>query len=351
MSSEASWDGAPNLLAGAATARAFARAAAVEHQDPVVLTCAVSGGIVTGNPHQPMTRADVIAEAVAAARAGATVVHIHARSASGGMTTSAADFLEIKREVERQAPAVLINFSGSGERAPVQRPGYLGTAPALATVPCGSIDVGSSHLALLNHPTAIADLACEIVRHGITPEYECFDLDMAATAARLAGSSEAVPGMIHLIVGLEGMAPADPDVIALFARMVPAGVPWAATSIRNHLPMMALTLAMGGNIRTGLEDVVFMAPGEYARSNAELVERARALCEAVGRPVATAAEAREILGVRGSSSTENASASRPRAQDPHRSSDAGPEGVSRPSRARAQQTQRAVAGIVRKPVP
>ena len=69
------------------------------------------------------------------------------------------------------------------------------------------------------------------------------------------------------------------------------------TAIGRHFPMMALTLSLGGHIRTGLEDVVYVAPGEYAESNAQLVTRARTLCEAIGRPVATPAQAREILGI------------------------------------------------------
>ncbi|HEX8714115.1 MAG TPA: 3-keto-5-aminohexanoate cleavage protein, partial [Solirubrobacteraceae bacterium] len=76
------------------------------------------------------------------------------------------------------------------------------------------------------------------------------------------------------------------------------GVPWMVTAIgRQNFPMMAVTLALGGHIRTGLEDVVYVGPGVFAESNAQLVTRARALCDAIGRPVATPAQAREILGV------------------------------------------------------
>ena len=105
--------------------------------------------------------------------------------------------------------------------------------------------------------------------------------------------------MMHLVLGVIGGAPANVQTITLFAGMVPPGVPWMVTGIgRHNFPMMAVTLALGGHVRTGLEDVVYVAPGEYAQSNAQLVTRARAVCEAIGRPVATPAQTREILGVR-----------------------------------------------------
>jgi 3-keto-5-aminohexanoate cleavage enzyme len=136
-------------------------------------------------------------------------------------------------------------------------------------------------------------------RLDILPEYECFDIGMAVTAAKLASSRNGrPPGMLHMVLGVVGGAPPSVDVISTFATMVPEGVPWMVTAIgRHNFPMMAVTLALGGHIRTGLEDVVYVAPGEYAESNAQLVTRARDLCEAVGRPVATPDQAREILGI------------------------------------------------------
>jgi 3-keto-5-aminohexanoate cleavage enzyme len=104
--------------------------------------------------------------------------------------------------------------------------------------------------------------------------------------------------MMHMVLGVIGGAPANVDTVSLFAGLVPPGVPWMVTAIgRHNFPIMAVTLALGGHIRTGLEDVAYVAPGEFAQSNAQLVTRARALCDAVGRPVATPAQAREILGI------------------------------------------------------
>jgi 3-keto-5-aminohexanoate cleavage enzyme len=150
---------------------------------------------------------------------------------------------------------------------------------------------------LVSTPSLIGELVEEMTAAAIVPEYECFDLGMALTAAARASAGGSVRGLMHMLLGVIGGAPASAQTISLFAGMVPDGVPWMVTAISRHFPMMAVTLALGGHIRTGLEDVVYVAEGEYADSNAQLVTRARALCEALGRPVATPAEAREILGI------------------------------------------------------
>lgn len=288
-----------SFRAGAASARGFARAAAVRAEAPAMLTCAVSGGLVTGNPNQPVTQEDVIREAVGAAKAGASILHIHGRTQSGEMTCSADDYLAIKLAVREQVDDVVLNFTTGGELAASveERMPSLTAQPELATLSCGSMNFGPGDDLLLNPKSLIAELAEEMARREIAPEYECFDIGMAVTAAALAGSARAARGMMHLVLGVMGGAPVSVATTALFADLVPAGVPWMVTAIARHFPMMAATLALGGHIRTGLEDVLYVAPGEFAESNAQLVTRARDMCEAVGRPVATPAQAREILGI------------------------------------------------------
>ena len=290
-----------SMRAGAATARAFARTAAVKAEPPAILTCAVSGGLVTTNPNQPVTREDVIAAAIGAAQAGASVLHIHARTPAGEMTQAPEDYAAIAQAIRAQVDDVLLNFTTGGQLgAPAQESRRsLLAQPEIATLNCGSMNFGAGDDVLLNPPSLMAELAQELAERKIVPEYECFDIGMAVTAAKLASAASAqggAPGMMHLLLGVTGGAPASPAAVSLFAELVPAGVPWAVTAIGRHFPTMALTLALGGHIRTGLEDVVYTAPGEHAESNAQLVTRARALCEALGRPVATPAQAREILG-------------------------------------------------------
>jgi 3-keto-5-aminohexanoate cleavage enzyme len=267
---------------------------------PAMLTCAVAGGVITGNPNQPATREQVIEQAVAAARAGASILHIHARTLDGEMTQAPEDYLAIKHAVREQAEDVVLNFTTGGKLgSPAEeRRRSLQADPELASLNCGSINFGPDDVVFMNPKSLIEELAEEMADRGIVPEYECFDMGMAVTAARLASTARGVPGFLHMVLGVIGGAPPSVESIQLFAGLVPDGLPWMVTAIgRHNFPMMAVTLALGGHIRTGLEDVVYVAPGEYAESNAQLVMRARTLCEAVGRPVATPAQAREILGI------------------------------------------------------
>jgi len=270
--------------------------------DYAILTCAVAGGVVTGNPNQPVDRDDVIREAVGAARAGASILHIHARTTTGEMTQAPEDYVAIKDAVREQVDDIVVNFTTGGKLgAPAEeRRRSLKAMPEMASLNCGSMNFGPDDVVFMNPRSLIAELAQEMAESAIVPEYECFDIGMAVSAAKLASEAEAngPTGMMHLVLGVIGGAPANVETILLFAGLVPAGVPWMVTAIgRHNFPMMAVTLALGGHIRTGLEDVVYMAPGEYADSNAQLVTRARAVCEALGRPVATPAQAREILGI------------------------------------------------------
>lgn len=265
------------------------------------MTCAVSGSIITGNPHQPHTREEVIREVLGAAGAGASVAHIHARAVTGGLTQSPEDFNAIKAAVRAQSD-VLLNFTTGGRLGmpETERRQSLLAQPDVASLNCGTMNFGPEGVIFSNPPALIEALAAEMDERGIVPEYECFDIGMAETARRMTKSAPEARGVMHLVLGVIGGAPATIDVITTFQRMVPPGVPWVVTAIgRHNFPIMAHTIALGGHVRTGLEDVVYMSPGEYAPSNAALVERAVKLCEAIGRPVATRAQAREILGVTG----------------------------------------------------
>lgn len=268
--------------------------------DPLVITCAVSGGIETGNPHQPRTRADVIREVLAAAAAGAAVVHVHARRAEGGITQDVDDYLAIKEAVRAESDIVLNFTTGArlGMGAQERRQSLLAD-PEIASLNCGSLNFGPAGVLFHNPPDLIEELAAEMGRRGIVPEYECFDFGMVLTAQRLAASASGPSGILHLVLGVIGGAPATVDSVVMFQRMVPEGLPWMVTAIgRHNFPIMSVAITLGAHVRTGLEDVVFSAPGEHVRSNAVLVERAVALSAAIGRAVASPADARRLLGVR-----------------------------------------------------
>jgi 3-keto-5-aminohexanoate cleavage enzyme len=264
---------------------------------PAVLTCAVSGGSVTGNPNQPTTRDEVVAAALGAAEAGASVVHIHARAEGGGVSQTAEDYAAIRDAIRGTGSDIVINFTtgGSWGMSFDERRQSLAARPDAASLNAGSINFGADGEIYENPKRYIDAFAEEMARAGILPEYECFDLGMAVTAAGMVTEH---PGVIHFVLGVIGGAPPTVETMCHFASLVPDGTPWMATAIgRHNFPMMAAVLARGGHVRTGLEDVVYMSRGQYAESNRQLVERARVLCEAVGRPVATPEQAREIYGI------------------------------------------------------
>jgi 3-keto-5-aminohexanoate cleavage enzyme len=268
--------------------------------EPALLTCAVAGGVVTGNPNQPVNRDDVIREAIGAAHAGASILHIHARTGDGQMTQAPEDYEAIRDGIRAEVDDVVLNFTTGGKLGapPEERRRSLQATPELASLNCGSINFGPDGVVFMNPPALITELYEQMRERAIVPEYECFDMGMAVTAAKLATDTQTPSGMMHMVLGVIGGAPSTAAMVSAFHGLVPEGVPWMVTAIgRHNFPIMAVTLALGGHIRTGLEDVVYTAPGEYAQSNAQLVTRARTLCEELGRPVATPAQAREILEV------------------------------------------------------
>ena len=151
----------------------------------------------------------------------------------------------------------------------------------------------------MNTPKFIMRMAVEMREISVKPEIECFEAGMVMTGRRLVEDGLVdSPALFQFVLGVPGGAPARVDTLCHLVSLLPDGADWAAVGIgASHFPMMAATLALGGHIRTGLEDVSHVARGTHARSNAELVERAVAMCLAVGRPVASATEARSLLAV------------------------------------------------------
>jgi 3-keto-5-aminohexanoate cleavage enzyme len=264
--------------------------------DPVVISCAVAGSIVTGNPNQPHTRDDVISETLAAAQAGAAIVHVHARAPGGGISHDPDDFVAIREAVRAEDCDVILNFTTGGSlgMGPDERRRSLEAGPEVASLNCGTLNFGANGAVFLNPPDLIASLAAEMQTRGILPEYECFDFGMAVTAARMARERVGAPGTMHMVLGVIGGAPSSVDSVATFTRMVPDGVPDGHRDRARELPIMAVTIAL--EVTFARARGCRLRPGRHAQGNAELVQRAVTLCEAIGRPVANPAVARDLLG-------------------------------------------------------
>lgn len=268
--------------------------------DPVVITVAPTGAEVTRdqNPNVPYTPQEIADEVVAAAGEGASVVHIHARTAEGRPTTDP-DMLRRIRDLIRERVDVVIGMStgakvgmGHDERIRV-----LDAEPEVASLNCGSMNFGGEIFD--NHPDLIAALAKRMAAEGIRPELESYDLGMLATAGRLLddGLLEEPP-LYNFVMGVPGgIAATVENILAMLQNRSRPG-PWSVTGIGRHqLPLITLACVLGGHMRVGFEDNLYYRRGELAMSNAQLVARARRIAEELERPIATPQQAREIFGI------------------------------------------------------
>jgi 3-keto-5-aminohexanoate cleavage enzyme len=266
---------------------------------PAVITCPIIGGFQSTNPHHPRTLDDIVRHGIDAARAGAAALHIHARTAEGEVTQETAVYEEIGARIRAEAPEVILNYTTGGSigMSEDERLGSVAARPELASLDCGTMNFGD--VIFENSPQFIDRCAREMGAAGVKPEIECFDAGMVVAGARLVQEGlVASPALFQFVLGVRGGGPARVDTLCSLVPLLPPGAVWAAAAIgAPHFPLMAAALAMGGHIRSGMEDVSYMARGEHATSNAQLVTRAVELCRVIGRPVATPAQAREIFGL------------------------------------------------------
>jgi 3-keto-5-aminohexanoate cleavage enzyme len=274
--------------------------------DPVMITAAVTGSIASEkqSPHIPLTVEQIVEAAVESWRAGAAIVHLHARDETGTPTQDVAVYRTlIERIRERGCEAILNLSTGSaGGRATLaERLACIELAPEMATLDCGSVNLGDDWV--FNNPfSTFLKPAAERMRElGIAVEIETFDSGMIRNGLRLMREGLLPgPGFWQLCLGVPGGAAPDLQTIGYLLSRLPEGALWSTLGIGRHqLEVNTLSLLYGGHVRTGLEDNVYYRRGELARGNAQLVERIVRLADEFGRPVATPDEARRLLGVRG----------------------------------------------------
>jgi len=271
--------------------------------DPVVITAALTGSRITREqtPHIPIAPAEIAGQGIEAWRAGAGVLHVHVRDAATGLgTQDVAVFREVVDTLRAETDAVLcLTTSGIPGRnlSTAERIAPLALTPEMASFDAGSINTDAG--VFLNEPEFLDALAAEARDRGVKLELECFDLGMIVTALRYHAESKiAEPLHFQLVTGTRFGMPATAEALVTATGMLPPGSTWSVIGVgRAQTRAVMLALAMGGHVRVGLEDAVYYRRGELATSSAQLVERAVRLAEELGRPVATAAQAREVLGL------------------------------------------------------
>ena len=285
----------------------------------IVISCAVTGG--ADNAHMsraiPVTPAQIAAEVLAARAAGAAVAHIHVRDpATGKPSRELALYREVVARIRDANSDVLINLTtGPGARVvPGADPQLLGEGSTLAPPEervahvlelrpdiC-SLDVATMNFgqhAMVNVPAHLEIMARLIREAGVKPELEVFDLGHVALAARMVEQGHfAAPPFLQLCMGVPWGAPATAEAMLAMRAGLPPGAVWSAFGIsRRQFPMAAQAAVLGGHVRVGLEDNLYLERGVLAPGNAALVERAATLVRAIGATVATPMEARGLLGV------------------------------------------------------
>ena len=288
---------------------------------PVIISCAVTGGSTEAarrNPHVPITPVQIADECIAAAKAGAHITHIHVRDPdTGNATLELRYFREVVDRIRSSGVDVLINLSTGfgGIFSPSRDNPRLASPESNITTPeervahvlelkpdlC-SLDVVSMNLstaAFINVPQHLDRMAAMITGAGVKAELEVFDHGHLRLAADMVKRGLVKsPPLFQLCLGIDWGAPADTETMLLMRNQLPPGAVWAAFGIsRLEFPMAAQAVILGGHVRVGLEDNLYIAQGKLSPGNAPLVERAVQIIEAVGERRASMAEARQLLGI------------------------------------------------------
>ena len=274
------------------------------HNKPCILCCAITGSVPTkaANPAVPISISEQVETSLAAVEAGASIIHAHVRNADETPSSDPEKFARLQEELRRHSPDVIIQFSTGGRSgAGQERGGMLPLRPDMA-----SLSVGSNNFPTRvyeNPPDLVAWLASEMQKYEVVPEVEAFDLSHILQALRLHDEGKLFGKLyVQFVMGVKNAMPADRAVFDFYVAQMQARAPqaeWCAAGIGpNQLVVNEWAIAAGGHTRAGLEDNVRLDRNTLAPSNAALIARAAELCTRYERPVASPAQAREILGLR-----------------------------------------------------
>ena len=286
---------------------------------PVVITCAVTGAADTVGKHPaiPVAPQEIAQAAIESARAGAAIVHLHVRDPeSGKPSMEFALYEETVRLIRESGCDVVVNLTtGAGGRfTPSEADPRV--ADEFSTISAWqrrvehvvrlkpeicSLDVGSFNLGeqvFVNTPAHLRAMADAIRAAGTKPEMEVFELGHIRLAKQLIAEGLIDrPPMFQLCLGIAYAAPANSETMLFMRNQLPEGAVWAAFGIgAAQMPMVAQAALLGGHVRVGLEDNLYLRRGEFAPSNAVLVERAKKILSVLGFSAATPDQARELLG-------------------------------------------------------
>jgi len=287
---------------------------------PTILCCAVTGNITTRAQHPglPCTPEAVANACIDAARAGAAIAHIHVRHADGRPSMELAHYREVVQRIRSADVDLVINLTtGPGQRfvpsehdPKVAAPGttlmrpeprvehVVALRPEICSLDLNTMYSGSS--VVINTPANVRSMAALIQEAGTLPELEVFDTgDIHLAGDLIADGTIPRPALFQIVLGVKYGAEASPAALAYMRSLLPEGSRWAAFGIGRHaFPMLAQSFLLGGHVRAGLEDNIYLEKGVLAPDNAALVAKGARIVRELGGRLATAGEAREMLGLR-----------------------------------------------------
>ena len=271
--------------------------------EKLIITAAICGAEVTKeqNPAVPYTVEEIVREAKSAVDAGAAIVHLHVREDDGTPTQSKARFKECIDAIYKVCSDVILIPSTGGAVGMTAEERLQPTElfPEMATLDCGTCNFGDD--VFENTMPMMRDFGKRMLENNIKPEYECFEMGHLDTVLNMAkkGQVPGAPMQFNFVLGVPGCTPATVSNLCWLVNAIPAGSTWTATGIGRHaFTLAAPAIAMGGNVRVGFEDNLYLERGVLAKSNGELVAKVVRIAKELGRPIATSAEAREILGLK-----------------------------------------------------
>jgi 3-keto-5-aminohexanoate cleavage enzyme len=272
---------------------------------PLIICAAVTGGAPprSKTPHHPVTPQEVANAAIECWRAGAAMVHIHARRDDGSTTSDVADYRRTVDLIKASGCDAIINISAGdngGRASHSERLAAVEVDVEMVSLDAGSFNIGNRLYD--NSPHYLREMSARMKSKNIVPEIDVFDLGHMYMVNKLDEENLlARPAFVQFVFGLPGGLPLDPRVLPFLLEKLPPGAEWAISSqapdTEKYLQMALLAFAQGGHVRTGMEDMVYLRPDELAATNALLVEQWTATARIWGRPIATPKIARQMLGI------------------------------------------------------
>jgi uncharacterized protein (DUF849 family) len=268
-----------------------------------IITVAITGSLPgkKDNPAVPVSADEQVESTHEAFEAGAALVHLHVRNDDGSPSASPERFARVLEGIRKHCPGVITQLSTGGRSgAGKERGGMLFLKPDMASLATGSVNFPTR--VYDNSPELVDWLAAEMLKYGIKPEVEAFDLSMIYQASAMQKAGK-IKGPLHVqfVMGVKNAMPVDRQAFEFFAatlKRLDPDATWTGAGIgKDQATVSRWSAELGGHCRTGLEDNVRMDRETLAPSNAALVRQTAQICAQYGRPPATIAEARGILGL------------------------------------------------------